>query len=401
MPQLNDAEKEALSDWLVFALTNLKCDSKQVELLKKYIQTLIKLDSPPEKFKTSLSEFIEDKTDVFVDELIDRLNTKNFSFKKERPPPPPPKKVVPPPKQQESTAKPQTRPPPPKQNISESKKETKPASNITKPKPESSERQVRKEEVSSKPPPKPTQSQQKPPQSQQKPSQPHQQPQQNTQNQKSTAASLFDEGDIDDDGEEPPSDETIEKISEEKIDSKSTEPPPHYVIFIAGIDHNNSSIQTLFSTFTKYGRILAIEVNDDDKVAYIEFEELLSAFKAIKANNKKNLFKNAFIQADYAIPPDPEKLAELESEYNKRKQQRQEKKQQMLQQQLEQQKKESEAMSVSKSEESILEEEDKIKKDIIQRINEAKEELKKCTDPAKIKELNDKIEEFQTMISDL
>ena len=405
---LNDDQKKALEEWIVYALSNLNIELKRVELLIKYILKLIKFDSTPEKIKNSLHDFLNEKTDGFVDELQERLEKKDFSFKKESPPPPP-AKAAPPPKQQEPAQKVQPQSST-KQTASEIKKEAKTSSKTT-------ENPSKKNEIPSKSKPQQSQPkaqeqikpQQKNQQQQQKQPPQHQKPQQSYQPQQHPPPhhqkpplenSIFDEEDlINDDDDEPQSDETVEKVQEEKIESKNLEPSPRYIIFIAGIDRNNSSILTLFGIFTKYGRILAIEVDEDEKVAYIEFEELLSAFKAIKAHNKKNLFKNSFVQVDYAIIPDPEKLANLETEYNKRKQQRQEKKQQMLQQQLEQQKKESEAQM--NANEEILEEEDQINKDIIQRIKDTKELIKNCTDPAQMEELKNKLATYETLFSDL
>lgn len=388
---LNDEERKALTEWITYALKKLKCDDKRIVLLNKYINSLIKVEYSSEKLKDSLRDFMEDKVDSFVDELLSRLERKDFSFTKEPPPPPAPKKA-----------------PPPKQNVSnETRNEAKPLEYSTKAKPET----IKKEESATKASKTESNSTKDKTfflgplhKENQTLDQAKQQDHNQTQHESSFPInSLFDQDEINhDDGEneEPQSDDTVEKISEDKIETKNTEPPTHYIIFIAGFDPNNSSIQSLYNVFTKFGRVLAIEVDEENRVAYVEFDELLPAFKAIKSHNKKSLFKNAFVQIDYAIAPDPQKLADLESEYNKRKQLRQEKKQQMLHQQLEQQKKE-ETEPVSESKLDIMQEEDNLKKQISLKITEIKQKMKDCTDYDEFEKLQKNLKDFQSMLSDI
>jgi hypothetical protein len=141
-----------------------------------------------------------------------------------------------------------------------------------------------------------------------------------------------------------------------------------------------NSISGLFKKFTKFGRIMGIETIVDQKVAFIEYEVLLGAFRA--SNAKRNPLGNSFIKIGYAIEPDPEELEALKREYESRKA----------------------AWAAKKEAEAVKElptadhEMQVLLEDLLQQQQSALEEFEKTDDPVRQAELSKTIADVDAMI---
>ncbi|OHT08450.1 hypothetical protein TRFO_23052 [Tritrichomonas foetus] len=422
MVLLSPEEQNQLKLWLNNQPEILKIEKKQT--LVNYILTLLKRDAPKSKMIELLNEFIGETTSSFVDNIHSRIETKDFSFtpiesKPEPPKPsPPPVEKIPEKVQAKTSEKPQT-----KQSEKVSNAISEKVSEKPKPKPKQTEQQNSKQQSKSetastekpKPDSKPQKTDSKPQQKQQDTKKPKKEDDfnKNKQDQKhsrfnkqkrddkpskqpplSHSKRLFsDASDPDDDYVEP----VVEEFSEEKIESKAIEPSKRYIVFAAGIDRNKGSLSYMFKLFTKFGRVLAIEVNVEEKVAYVEYTDLLSCFKAIKANAKKSIFGNNFIRIDYAIKPDEEELEALETEYKKRKEERKSQKFDSQAQPTTSAGNSGEINEESQTEKAeVLE----MKAELEGNIKAKMQELTACHDEAKKEQINQEISELKTLLEE-
>lgn len=171
-------------------------------------------------------------------------------------------------------------------------------------------------------------------------------------------------------------------------------PPPKYIIYIAGLEPAMNTIPGLWKLFGKYGRILGIETLVEQKVAFIEYDQLLGAFRAAKA--KRNPLGNSYLKIGYAVDPEPEALAALQREWEERTKKWNEEK--------ERKKRESEKppppvaasqpSNTADAERDLLDE-------MVTKQQELLDELEKCTDPVRKEALMSEIRELDQMMQQL
>ncbi|KAH0791380.1 hypothetical protein GPJ56_004735 [Histomonas meleagridis] len=364
MALLEKNEIEQLKAWAAYEAS--KVTKMNPKILAEYVSKLVMRNATKENMISSLNDFMGPSTESFVEKLQQRLAQRDFTFQEEKteppkptPPPPPEQKPTPAPvpapkpkptpapkpksatsdNTEQKIAKPK---PTPKQEKPKDTKalvsslyesfpdssipnssrisKTKPQPKPTPPKPSKPERSIPSQPPSPKkiihdysqpPPPYQEEIESKPIKSKQDkwvdfnrhsaPKPRNRRPQQEAE---AEAEDSFTSG--------------IEKGEIEK--------PPRYVIFIAGIPPQLNSISQLFAKFTVYGKIIAIETLIDENVAFIEYENLLGAFLALKSNSKSPILKNQFLIMDYAIEPDHEELNAIQEEYDRRQKEKEKRK---------------------------------------------------------------------------
>lgn len=243
MSFLSNEEQNQLFLWIKQEVAN-KSDMTP-ETLANYIIKLVSRGASRDSLVTSLKDFfMPDALIEFVDELMYRMETKNFSLE----PPAAKRAPTPPPAQEEEAS-------------DAAQEEVQTAD-----KPEQQKQQSNDVETYQPP------------------------------NTKVSANQNYESDTID--NKKPPNENVKRNI-----------------IYIAGID-KKVSINTIYTKFHFYDKILAIETLEN--VAYVEFETLLGAYKALKANAKRSLFDNQYYKLDFAITPDAEELAAIEAEHMKR-----------------------------------------------------------------------------------
>jgi hypothetical protein len=101
------------------------------------------------------------------------------------------------------------------------------------------------------------------------------------------------------------SDSKAEEKSQTEIEVEMME-PPRYVVYVAGLEPNLNSITQLYRVFQKLGQIITIETIVSEKVAFIEFADILSAFKVVVT--RKSPLQNRFVKLGFAVDPDQQDL---------------------------------------------------------------------------------------------
>lgn len=372
---LSPDEDKALSNWISCALTHYGCTRKP-ELMVDFVKLLLKRN--PAKMEEKLKTFLPDKASIFVEQLLKCLEKKDFSIPEGSTQSP---EVAKPQKPQHSQSSETTI------QSSHQKLEQESSQQLSKAKstpPKSSQ------EVRIKKEPETTLHQHPVKQEPESVGYPVKTEQNLSLHQKVSSPKDNSEP-IQSKPEESRSErDSAETFSEKKVNVRTTEPPQKYIVFVAGVDKNNGSILSIYNKFTKFGRILAIEVDLDEQVAYIEFDELLSCYRCIKSNNKRSIFGNPFIKIDYAIAPDPQKLAQLDEANRLRKEQ-------ALQyaQQQQQKKQEEAAANENQSEEQ------KLKLQVTKEIQKYQEILKNATNSQEIERATNAISVCQDMLQEL
>ena len=172
-------------------------------------------------------------------------------------------------------------------------------------------------------------------------------------------------------------------------------PPPKYIIYIAGLEPAMNTIPGLWKLFGKYGRILGIETLVEQKVAFIEYDQLLGAFRAAKA--KRNPLGNSYLKIGYAVDPEPEALAALQREWEERTKKWNEEK--------ERKKRESEQppppVATSEPSNTAADAERDLLDEMVTKQQELLDELEKCTDPVRKEALMSEIRELDQMMQQL
>ena len=75
------------------------------------------------------------------------------------------------------------------------------------------------------------------------------------------------------------------------------------IIYIAGIEDHMNTISRIYLFFHKYGKILGIQINREEKFALVEFSDFKAAFNAVYS--KKPVFNNKLIKRGFASHEDP------------------------------------------------------------------------------------------------
>lgn len=296
--------------------------------LANYIKAMVKREASREKMASVLQDFMGVLTPVFIDELHGRIASKDFSFElvdepADTPPPSPEPKKSP---KQESEKQP------------ERKAETK-AEASEKPEQQKKGKWEELEHKQAQSPRKPRRV----------------------------------ERDQDDDKG---------KFKEQEVDTA-----PRNVIFIAGIGPNMNTITRLFKAFTKYGKIKGIESIPERNLAFIEYDDLLPAFRAVIA--KRNPLNASHIRIGYAVAPDPERIEELNAQY-------------LEIQAKHRAAKEAKAEAYAKKKEAQAKEDAKALMDeCLHTIEQKLDELGKCTDEDRKREIEKDIKELEEILDTL
>ena len=343
---LNEEEKESLRAWISHEIQSKKfVDDSKTETLCKYIIRLLDRDISKERLFKQLNNLLKNETDSFIDELLNRIAQKDFAFKEE-------------------TTKPEQE----KKIDSHEKKST--------------------ETTAIKPSPKPAQSQKK---DDDKSAHKHANVNEKTKYEGKSYPNK-NSSSINKNQNRENTEPKGQANNEEKIRIKTKEQPKRHIIFAAGIDPNLTSISHVYQKFTKFGKILGIEIDTEQRVLYVEFDEFLSAFKATKSNQKKSLLDNTFIKIDYAIPPDPAALQECEETYQNLKQSR---RNNSFNSQPPSNPKAIEDQS------TVMDEEESIRKRIENKLQSLRKELEEATDPEKKEEIENNIKQCNGLLASL
>lgn len=419
---LTPNEQEALSAWLSHDIQERKYPNPPV--LMKYVRSLILRDANKQSMISYLKDFMGPTVEDFVTNLQDRLTRKDFTFSS-APPPPPPTPVKIEPVLKAVKAEPVVKAEPSKpitiQSVPTSSRISRPPSMPaqTQQKTVKTEPKTEKQEVKSEYKPKPQQIKQEPVQTKEKQIE-------KTDKKEKKSKPAFKDLPVDKNQQkkddqylrgmmalQPPryipssrlfsdvSDE--ETIETEETETKEIAPPQRYIIFCAGLEGSAKSINFIFKKFTKYGRILAIEENSDLKVCFIEFDELISAFKAVHANPSK-VFGNKFIKIDYAFDPNPEALDALQKEYEERKAAsiaRQKEMQEMQAAKQQQLQEAAAAAAEHATDQQTNDEESELLDELLKTMQEKIIEFEKCTDEANKAQIKEEIQVLSSMMEEL
>jgi hypothetical protein len=321
--KLTEAEQQALVVWVQHRVLEMQTRS-DTKVLANYVKALVSRDVPPGKLKAILSEFVGPQAGTFVDELQLRLEKRDFTIQPATAPPPPPAPARPAPARPPAPPAPAEPPPAPPKSPSPPARPLSPPAEPPSPPAKPPSPPPKAPTAPAKPPAKPPAAPAKPPPDSEvsdRDSEPRSPPRIASPGPpprrgkwagyEAPRRRRARRRDFDSDLSE------AEEKSQTEIEVEMMEPPPRYVIYVAGLEPNLNSISHLYTQFQKFGQIITIETILSENVAFIEFADLLSAFKAVVA--KKNPLNNSFIKIGYAFDPDQQDLEALEAERQRRK----------------------------------------------------------------------------------
>ena len=432
---LTPEEQEKLYAWIGHAATKLSGSNPKAMFV--FIKSLVNRQAQKQSVVAYLREFHVEKAEEFADELFQRIRDKNFDFVPDAEPAAPPPKPAPPPKETkpEPEPKPKRTEPPPKPAESKPKRDDskkpedkksrdddrrkdrdddrrkdrdddrrkdrddrrKDRDDRRKDRKDSGDRRDRRDDYSSRRDKRrrddsPDRRDDSPDRRDDSPDRRDRRDDRKGE-QRRDKWSGFKEKARQRRNKYRDSDEESDKEAEPEV-----APPPKYIIYVAGIDPGANTISGLLKLFGKYGRILAIETLVDKNVAFIEYDQLLGAFRAVIA--KRNPLGNSFIRIGYATEPDPEALAALQREYEERTRKWNEEKEKKRLEAEAAKQKEKEA-AAAKDDDSEMEKKRALLCEIANKQQEAITELEQCTDPEQRKILEARVSELDKLLQEL
>jgi hypothetical protein len=177
------------------------------------------------------------------------------------------------------------------------------------------------------------------------------------------------------------SDSEAEEKSQTEIGVEMMKRPPRYVIYVAGLEPNLNSIAQLYRVFQRFGQIITIEIIVSEKVTFIEFPDLLSAFKAVVT--RKSPLQNRFVKIGFAVDPDQQDLEALEAD----------------RQRSETAWKQLNAAKVAQV--ALPDNENMLRDDVVEKTILIISQMEAETDPVKKEEYRRKLDELNSITSDL
>ena len=397
--------------WIGHAATKLSGSNPKA--MFTFIKSLVNRQAQKQSVVAYLREFGVDKAEEFADELFQRIQDKNFDFVPDAEPSAPPPKPAPPPKETKPEPAPKQAESKPKRDDSKKTEEKKSRDDDRrkdrdrddrrkdrdrddrrKDRKDSGDRRDRRDDHSSRRDRRDRRDD-SPDRRDDSPDRRDDSPDRRDRKgeQRRDKWSGFKEKARQRRNKYRDSDEESDKEAEPEV-----APPPKYIIYVAGIEPHANTISGLLKLFGKYGRILAIETLVDKNVAFIEYDQLLGAFRAVIA--KRNPLGNSYIRIGYASEPDPEALAALQREYEERTRKwNEEKERKRLEAEAAQQK--AKEAAAAQNEDAEREERQALLYEIANKQQEAITELEQCTDPEKRKILEARVSELDQLLQQL
>jgi len=322
MALLYEKDQEALKKWMDYKVSSMQI-SFDKSIFMNYVLSLVKRNTSESQMVTLLKEFIPHHAQVFSAELYQRLQNRDFSFTLEvkvEPPKPEPVKIVPAeaPKRAEPVKIEPVKAPP-----AESAKKVEPVKvEPTKAPPAEAPKksdihdaiipkaQIKKE---TQYPPKAERTdkkstdQRKDTRKDAKNKGKYEKPKKSKRQDSSDSYSSSDSSD----DEQPSTQKTLD-IAMEEPEMQPSIPKDRFIVYIAGFKPGEITIGKLFKTFLRCGKICAIEEDRANGIFYLEFIELIGAYRCVRKG--KRLLGNDYLGIDYAFDPKQEELDAIEAE---------------------------------------------------------------------------------------
>ena len=114
-----------------------------------------------------------------------------------------------------------------------------------------------------------------------------------------------------------PDTQFLQQVSYDEPELMPKIPKERFIIFIAGLAKEHFSIYKVYKIFHNFGRIIAIQYDDETEVFFIEYLKLSYAFRAI--NKGPKLIGNSNVKIDYAFTPNKEAIEAIEKQIEQHK----------------------------------------------------------------------------------
>ena len=118
------------------------------------------------------------------------------------------------------------------------------------------------------------------------------------------------EDQIDDESSKKP--QYLQHVSLNEPGIKPKLPTERFIIFVAGLQKEHFSIYKIYKLFHTFGRITAIQYDNENGVYFIEYLKLSYAYRAVKKGPK--LIGNSLARVEFAKEPNSEAINAIEKE---------------------------------------------------------------------------------------